>query len=570
MDLTFTAEQDAFRAEARAWLAAHVPKRAARLDGHGARASRSTAPGRRTLHDGGYAMVSWPVEYGGRGATCIEWLIFEEEYWRAGAPGRVNQNGIFLLGPTLMEFGTPEQKARYLPRMARSEEVWAQGWSEPNAGSDMAAIRAARRARRRPLRAERPEDLVLARARSPTGSSVSFRTDPTSRAPQGPELHPGAARHARRARAADPAARRRDRLRRGLLRRRPRPARESASATERQGWKIAMATAGFERGLMLRSPARFQATARRLRRALRAHAAAAADRRSRDAVVRALDGRRGLLARHVRAPRRASSPAARSAPRRASTRSSGPRWTSACTRPRCALLGTDAELCRRRPPRRTAAAGSTASSSRSPGRSTPAPTRSSATSSPSASSACRATDACVSRSTRSSSASATSVRGIARARLSRRPPCARSGRREHGARRQRWTALAELGVLGVLVPEHAGGLGTRRDVAWSCRSRKPAAPRCRSRSSRRPRSRAPLLADAREPRAGRRAGSRAIADRRRGRHGRAPRRTRGVADARRRRPAAARARRRGARGAARRASGASACRIDRRAAPLSA
>ena len=94
----------------------------------------------RKLNAGGWAMVTWPDEYGGRGANLIEWLIFEEEYYRAGAPRRVNQNGIFLLGPTLMEFGTPEQKARFLPKMASSEEVWAQGWSEPNAGSDMAAI----------------------------------------------------------------------------------------------------------------------------------------------------------------------------------------------------------------------------------------------------------------------------------------------------------------------------------------------------------------------------------------------------------------------------------------------
>ncbi|HEX2484882.1 MAG TPA: acyl-CoA dehydrogenase family protein, partial [Myxococcota bacterium] len=139
MDLRYTPEQDAFRAEARAWLAAHVPKRPLPsfdtregFDAHRA--------WERTLHGGGWAMVPWPVEYGGRGANLLEWLIFEEEYYRAGAPRRVNQNGIFLLGPTLMDHGTPAQKARYLPRMASSEEVWAQGWSEPNAGSDMAAI----------------------------------------------------------------------------------------------------------------------------------------------------------------------------------------------------------------------------------------------------------------------------------------------------------------------------------------------------------------------------------------------------------------------------------------------
>ncbi len=77
----------------------------------------------------------------GPGLGLMEWLIFEEEYYRAGAPTRVGQNGIFLLAPTLFEFGTPEQKARYLPAMASGEEIWCQGWSEPDAGSDLAAIR---------------------------------------------------------------------------------------------------------------------------------------------------------------------------------------------------------------------------------------------------------------------------------------------------------------------------------------------------------------------------------------------------------------------------------------------
>ncbi len=73
------------------------------------------------LNTAGFAMVPWPVEYGGRGANLLEWLIFEEEYYRVGAPGRVNQNGIFLLGPTIMEYGRSEQKARFLPRMASSQ-----------------------------------------------------------------------------------------------------------------------------------------------------------------------------------------------------------------------------------------------------------------------------------------------------------------------------------------------------------------------------------------------------------------------------------------------------------------
>jgi alkylation response protein AidB-like acyl-CoA dehydrogenase len=85
--------------------------------------------------------VSWPKEYGGREASLIEWLIFEEEYYRAGAPPRVTQNGIFLSAPTLFEFGTDEQKARILRPMAAAEVMWAQAWSEPNAGSDLASLK---------------------------------------------------------------------------------------------------------------------------------------------------------------------------------------------------------------------------------------------------------------------------------------------------------------------------------------------------------------------------------------------------------------------------------------------
>ena len=117
MDITYTPEQHAFRVEVRSWLEAHVPQSPLQ--------SFDTAAGfaqhrqwERTLNSGRWSAVNWPAEYGGRGATLLQWLIFEEEYYRAGAPGRVNQNGIFLLGPTLMEFGTPEQKTRYLPRMA--------------------------------------------------------------------------------------------------------------------------------------------------------------------------------------------------------------------------------------------------------------------------------------------------------------------------------------------------------------------------------------------------------------------------------------------------------------------
>src|SRR6185437_7522107 len=95
----------------------------------------------RALFAARWAAVSWPERFGGRGASLWEWLIFEEEYYRAGAPQRVTQNGIFLLAPTIFEFGTPEQQERLLPRMAAAQDLWAQGWSEPNAGSDLAGIK---------------------------------------------------------------------------------------------------------------------------------------------------------------------------------------------------------------------------------------------------------------------------------------------------------------------------------------------------------------------------------------------------------------------------------------------
>ncbi len=86
-----------------------------------------------------WSVVSWPEAYGGRDVGIFEWLIFEEEYYRVQAPTRVSQNGIFLLAPTMMEFGTDEQRLRFLPPMAAGDEIWCQGWSEPDSGSDLAS-----------------------------------------------------------------------------------------------------------------------------------------------------------------------------------------------------------------------------------------------------------------------------------------------------------------------------------------------------------------------------------------------------------------------------------------------
>ena len=138
----------------------------------------------RALFDARWAVVSWPEAYGGRDATPWEWLIFEEEYYRAGGPQRVTQNGIFLLAPTVFEFGTPEQQDRILPRMASGEDLWCQGWSEPDAGSDLAGIQSRGRPRRRGRR------LAARRARRP--GRPAARSAPTCSACSAPTRTPSA------------------------------------------------------------------------------------------------------------------------------------------------------------------------------------------------------------------------------------------------------------------------------------------------------------------------------------------------------------------------------------------
>jgi len=288
MDLSYTDSQNALREEVRSWLAANVP--AEPLETFDTEAGfRQHRKWEAKLNEGRWGMVTWPEELGGRGCDLIEWLIFEEEYYRARAPLRVNQNGIFLLGPTLMEYGTEEQKARILPKMATGEEVWAQGWSEPGAGSDMAAIRATAR-----LEGDRyvinGQKIWSTRAVWADWCFGMFRTDPESERHRGltfilvPLNSPG-------------------------ITVRPIPqldglpgfaeiffddvevAVENRLGEEGAGWSVAMATAGFERGLMLRSPARFQETARRLVELYNANRESAdRDPAVKDAVIRAYLG----------------------------------------------------------------------------------------------------------------------------------------------------------------------------------------------------------------------------------------------------------------------------------------
>ncbi|MBT8140557.1 MAG: acyl-CoA dehydrogenase [Gammaproteobacteria bacterium] len=261
MELVYTAEQNAFRAEVREWLAQHIPAEPL--------ASFDTSEGfeqhrewEKTLAKGNWGMVTWPKAYGGRGCNLIEWLIFEEEYYRAEAPLRVNQNGIFLLGPTLMEYGSDEQKARFISKMASGEEIWAQGWSEPGAGSDMAAIRST---------AVRDGDEYVINGQKVWSTRAVFadwvfcifRTDPES------SRHRGLSFVFVPLDAEGVTVRPIEQLN-GL----PgfaeiffdnvRVPAFNRLGEEGEGWKIAMSTAGFERGLMLRSPARFQQSAKRL------------------------------------------------------------------------------------------------------------------------------------------------------------------------------------------------------------------------------------------------------------------------------------------------------------------
>jgi alkylation response protein AidB-like acyl-CoA dehydrogenase len=139
MDLTFSASEQAFRDELRRWLAANDPGPEPEHDEEAHYAWRRDW--QRRLQDGGWAGVHWPREYGGRGATITESAIFFEELGRARAPLPANVLGLLLAGPTIMLWGSEEQKERYLQPILSAEEVWCQGFSEPEAGSDLAALK---------------------------------------------------------------------------------------------------------------------------------------------------------------------------------------------------------------------------------------------------------------------------------------------------------------------------------------------------------------------------------------------------------------------------------------------
>ena len=143
MDFHFSAQEEAFRQEVRTWLAANMPpshtsdafeERSAdeRFDLHLA--------WQKQLHTGNWVGIHWPKAYGGRGATILEQVIYAEEMGRVHAPGIANALGVMLVGPTLIHWGTEEQKQRFIPKILSAEEIWCQGYSEPGSGSDLASL----------------------------------------------------------------------------------------------------------------------------------------------------------------------------------------------------------------------------------------------------------------------------------------------------------------------------------------------------------------------------------------------------------------------------------------------
>ncbi len=148
MDFAFSPAEEAFRAELRAWLERELPAHRAEWPAtddeftlHPDRSFDACLAWHRRLHRGGWVGLAWPREYGGRGASLVEQMMFQEEMVRAGAPPGVNTIGLMLAGPGILEWGTEAQRRRFLPPILSADEIWCQGFSEPGAGSDLAALR---------------------------------------------------------------------------------------------------------------------------------------------------------------------------------------------------------------------------------------------------------------------------------------------------------------------------------------------------------------------------------------------------------------------------------------------
>lgn len=261
MDLELDEDTLAFQAEVRAFLSANADSIPTK--------SYDSAEGfdqhrhwDRVLFDAGLSVITWPKKYGGRDAPLLHWVVFEEEYFRAGAPGRASANGTSMLAPTLFAHGTEEQRDRILPKMASGEEIWAQAWSEPESGSDLASLRST---------ATQTDGGWLLNGQKIWSSRAPFaergfglfRSDP------GAERHNGLTYFMFDLKAEGVTVR---------------PIvqlggdtgfgeiflddvfvpDEDVIGTPHEGWRAAMSTSSNERGMSLRSPARFLATAERL------------------------------------------------------------------------------------------------------------------------------------------------------------------------------------------------------------------------------------------------------------------------------------------------------------------
>jgi alkylation response protein AidB-like acyl-CoA dehydrogenase len=268
MDLDFDPAVVEFRAEVREWLHDNVPTTPLpSMDS--AEGFETHREWERTMADARWSVVGWPEEFGGRDVDLVHWLVFEEEYHRSGAPGRVSQNGIFLLAPTLFEHAHPEQLAAIMPRMARADDIWGQAWSEPEAGSDLASLRST---------ATRTDGGWLLNGQKTWSSRSSFadrgfglfRSDPEA------TRHRGLTYFMFDLRADGVTVRPIDQLdgEPGFAELfldnvfvpddPARPGESGVIGSANDGWRIAMSTAANERGLSLRSPGRFLATTDRL------------------------------------------------------------------------------------------------------------------------------------------------------------------------------------------------------------------------------------------------------------------------------------------------------------------
>ena len=261
MDLDFDEATEEFRAEVRDFLSANRKSFPAR--------SYDTAEGfeqhrawDKVLYDAGLSVITWPQKYGGRDASLLQWVVFEEEYFRAGAPGRASANGTSMLAPTLFAHGTEEQRDRVLPKMASGEEIWAQAWSEPESGSDLASLRST---------ATHTEGGWLLKGQKIWSSRAVFgdkafglfRSDPEA------ERHRGLTYFMFSLQSDGITVRPIEQLGGDtgfgeIFLDDVFVADEDVIGTPHDGWRAAMSTSSNERGMSLRSPARFMAAAERL------------------------------------------------------------------------------------------------------------------------------------------------------------------------------------------------------------------------------------------------------------------------------------------------------------------